>query len=262
MVTPASSQVGPGKYTGKVPTPKVTVPTPTPTPTPTTTGVKPNSIFDKLNAKLKDKGVTGAEVTDTKGASLIDVITQDKAKATLLGKMLKARGKQVGASVEAIRNLFLSEPELASIATQAGDDYNKLVSLLSSDFLPGLSSDKPDAPNYPSRNVYKYTDDDIDLLINNVYQGKLMRTATEQELEDERKKIRPQLEVGTLSTTKNVRNPKTGKMETVTVQQGGPTKEAIASDIGKQLELINPDEVDRTARINFSDWLSQNVQGA
>lgn len=259
MVTPESSQVGPGKYTGKIPTPKVT--TPTPTPTPTSNGVKPNSIFDILNKKLNDKGVVDAQVADTQGASLIDVITKDKAKATLLGKMLKARGKQVGASAEAIRNLFLTEPELSSIATQAGDDYNKLVSLLAADYLPGLGKEAA-APNYPSRNVYKYTDDDIDLLINNVYQTKLMRVPTEQELADERKKIRPQLEVGTLSTTKNVRNPRTGKMETVTVQEGGPTKEAIATDVGKQLELLNPDEVDRTARINFSDWLSQNVQGA
>lgn len=255
MVTPTSSQVGPGKYTGKV-----TAPTPTPTPS-ATKGPTTASIFDKINKKLGDRGVTNAELMDTQGASLIDVITKDKAKATLLGKMLKARGKQVGASVEAIKNLFLSEPELASIATQAGDDYNKLVSLLAADFLPGLGKEGA-APNYPSRNVYKYTDDDVDMLINNVYQEKLMRPASQEELAKERKKIRPQLEVGTLSTTKNVRNKKTGKMETVTVQEGGPTKEAIATSIGSQLEALNPDEVDRTSRINFSSWLSQNVAGA
>ena len=253
MVIKTTPQVGPGKYNVNAP-----VPTPTPTPTKTSTS---GTIFDKINKKLGDRGVTGAELTDTKGASLIEVITQDKAKATLLGKMLKARGKTVGASVEAIKNLFLSEPELASIATQAGDDYNKLVSLLAADYLPGLGKE-PAAPNYPSRNVYKYTDDDVNLLINNVYQDKLMRPATEEELAKERKKIRPQLEMGTLSTTKNVRNKKTGKMETVTVQEGGPTKEAIATSIGSQLETLNPDETDRTARINFSSWLSQNVAGA
>lgn len=258
MASNTAPQVGPGKYTGKVTTPKVVTPTPTPTATPTKTSA---SIFSKIDANLANKGVSVPTVTGMSGGSLIDIAVQDKAKAVFLGKLLKARGKQVGASVEAIKNLFLSEPELATLAGQADGDYNKLVSLLSQDFLPELGK-QPAAPNYPSRNIYKYTDEDLDTLVNNVYQEKLMRPASQEELAKERKKIRPQLEQGTLSTTKNVKNPKTGKMETVTVQEGGPTKEAVATSIASQLETLNPDEVDRTARINFSSWLSQNAQGA
>ena len=194
--------------------------------------------------------------------SLIDTITQDKARAVLIGKMLKARGKSVGASAEAIKNLFISEPELATIAAQAGDDYNKLISLLNADFIPELGK-KEAAPAFtgPSRSIYKYTDDDIDLLIKSVYQEKAMRLPTTEELAKERAKVRPALEKGTVSTTKFVKNAK-GVMEQVTVQEGGPTKEAVAGSIEERLKQQNPDDIDRTARIGFSNWISQNAAGA
>ena len=217
--------------------------------------------MDKIKQSLADKGAVVVDVATAEEVSLIDSITQDKAKAVTIGKMLKARGKNVGASAEAIKNLFISEPELATLASQAGNDYYKLVSLLNSDYLPELGK-QPAAPNYPSRSVYKYSVEDVNQFINAVYTDKLMRPATPEEIAALRDKVKPKLEQGTLSTTKNIRNPKTGKMEQVTVQEAGPTKEAVALDIGKQLEQLNPDEADRTARINFSSWLSQNVAGA
>jgi hypothetical protein len=254
-----TTQVGPGKYSPtKAPTSQAT-PKPTPTPTPSSSG---STLIDKINKSLGDKGIK-VPTTDVTGAvSLIDSIAQDRTKAILIGKMLKARGKTVGASAEAIKNLFISEPELAVIAGKAGDDYNKLISLLNEDFIPELGK-KEAAPAFtgPSRNIYKYTDADIDLLIKSVYQEKAMRLPTTEELAKERAKVRPALEKGTVSTTKFVKNAK-GVMEQVTVQEGGPTKEAVATSIEERLKQTNPDDIDRTARIGFSDWISQNAAGA
>jgi len=254
-------QVGPGKFN---PTPKPTptstaTPKPKPTPTPTSSG---STLLDKINKSLGDKGIKVPSGDAFAAVSLIDSISQDKARAELIGKMLRARGKTVSASAEAIKNLFISEPELATIAGKAGDDYNKLISLLSEDFIPGLGK-KEAAPAFtgPSRNIYKYTDADIDLLIKSVYQEKAMRLPTAEELAKERAKVRPQLEQGTVSTTKFVKNAK-GVMEQVTVQEGGPTKEAVATSIEERLKQTNPDDIDRTARIGFSDWISQNAAGA
>jgi hypothetical protein len=253
--------VGPNRFS---PTP---VPRVTPTPKPTSSALPPlpgtgSTLIDKINKSLADKGAKGAVTDGGQGVSLIDTITQDRARAVLIGKMLKARGKSVGASAEAIKNLFLSEPELATIAAQAGDDYNKLISLLNADFIPELGK-KPAAEAFtgPSRSIYKYTDDDLDLLIKNVYQEKAMRLPSTEELAKERAKIRPVLQTGTVSTTKFVKNAK-GVMEQVTVQEGGPTKEAVATSIEERLKLQNPDDVDRAARIGFSNWLSQNAAGA
>jgi hypothetical protein len=253
--------VGPNRFS---PTP---VPRVTPTPKPTSSALPPipgggSTLIDRINKSLADKGIKTITGTDATAVSLIDTITQDKARAITIGKMLKARGKSVGASAEAIKNLFISEPELATIAAKAGDDYNKLISLLNEDFIPELGK-KPATPAFtgPSRSIYKYTDDDLDLLIKNVYQEKALRVPTTEELARERAKIRPVLETGTVSTTKFVKNKK-GVMEQVTVQEGGPTKEAVATSIEERLKLQNPDDVDRAARIGFSNWLSQNAAGA
>lgn len=247
--------VGPNKFKPtKAPTPQ-----PTPSPTPTGGG---STLIDRINKSLADKGIKTVTGTDAVAVSLIDTITQDKARAVVIGKMLKARGKSVGASAEAIKNLFISEPELATIAAKAGDDYNKLISLLNEDFIPQLGK-KEAAPAFtgPSRSIYKYTDDDLDLLIKNVYQEKALRVPTTEELAKERAKIRPALEKGTVSTTKFVKNAK-GVMEQVTIQEGGPTKEAVATSIEERLKQQNPDDIDRAARIGFSNWLSQNAAGA
>lgn len=249
--------VGPGKFT--TPTPK---PTPRVTPNPLPTLPGGSTLIDRINKSLADKGIKPVTGTDATSISLIDTITQDRTRAVLIGKMLKARGKTVGASAEAIKNLFISEPELATIAAKAGDDYNKLISLLNEDFIPELGK-KESAPAFtgPSRSIYKYTDDDIDLLIKSVYQEKAMRLPTTEELAKERAKVRPALEKGTVSTTKFVKNAK-GVTEQVTVQEGGPTKEAVATSIEERLKQQNPDDIDRTARIGFSNWLSQNAAGA
>jgi len=94
-----------------------------------------------------------------------------------------------------------------------------------------------------------------------VYQEKALRVPTTEELAKERAKIRPALEKGTVSTTKFVKNKK-GVMEQVTVQEGGPTKEAVATSIEERLKQQNPDDIDRAARIGFSNWISQNASGA
>lgn len=250
------TQVGPGLYSPMLP--GASTPKPNPLPTLPALG---GTLFDKINKSLQDKGINTPSVEALAAPSLMERITKDPAKISLIGKMLKARGKSVSASKEAIQNLFLTEPELASIAAKAGDDYNSLVSLLAEDFLPEFGKQPKQSFEGPSRNIYKYTDDDIDAFVKNIYQEKLMRPPSDEELKMERKKVKPQLEVGTVSTTKLQKNAK-GVMEQVTVQQAGPTKEAVALTVEDRLKEANPDDIDRTGRINFNSWLSKNVAGA
>lgn len=252
MINIKQEQVGPDKFKpGATPTP-----TAKPSPTPTT-----NTLFDKINKSLADKGAKPVTGNDMQTASFIDSILQDPAKVSEIGKLLTARKKSFDASIQGIKNLFVSETELGTIASQAGNDYDKLISLLSKDFIPefGKSAGK-EAFTGPSRSIYKYTDDDLDLIVKNVYQSKAMRLPSEEELAAERSKIRPTLETGTVSTTKLVKNAK-GVMEQVTTQEGGPTKESVEMSIEDRLKQANPDDIDRTARINFSSWLSQSVGG-
>lgn len=215
-----------------------------------------------LMARINAKNGTGGIVLDPGtlgGLSLVDTLTG--AQATAIGKILKKRGKSVDNSKSDIQRLLTTDPSL-SVLVQNSASYQDLVDNLVADYLPGLDTTGPEAFKGPSRSIYKYTDEDVDTLIHSVYKEKLMRPATPEELAATRKKTKSQLEIGTLSTTKVQKNPKTGKMEQVTVQEAGPTKEVISQNIGTELEKLNPDEIDRTARIGFSSWLSQNVQGA
>lgn len=254
------AQVGPGKY-GPT-TPKKTTPQPLPT-LPGTNPVNPqaSAITNILDQKLIDKNFNWKPLDSAEAQTINIVDTLNNDQLTVLAKILKKKTYTVKASAQYIKNLFSTEPELIAIASKSNGDYNTLVANLSADILPGLARDGG-GENLPSRSIYKYNDEDVDALINNLYQKRLMRPATPEELARERADAKLKLEEGTVTTSKKVRNPVTGKLEVVTTQDAGPTKEAVSQSIEERIKALNPDEADRTARIEFSSWLSQNVAGA
>lgn len=254
------TQVGPGKYDPTTPK-KITKPQ-----IPTLPGTNPvnpkvSGITNILDQKLVDGNISWkpADSAEIQTINLIDTLSNKQLET--LGLVLKKKTYTVKASAQYIKNLFATEPELIAIAEKSNGDYNTLLSNLSADILPGLAKGAG-AENLPSRSIYKYNDEDVDALINNVYQKKLMRPATAAELAEMRDIAKPQLEKGTVTTSKKVKNPVTGKLEVVTTQEAGPTKETVAQSIEERIKALNPDEADRTARIDFSSWLSQNVAGA
>ena len=241
--------VGPGKV--KDPTIKPVVPPVTPQ--------NNNSLTSRIDQKLKDAGYPGLGVSESSGLSLVDSLSS--SQLALLGAMLKKRNYTIKASGQYIKNLFATESELITIAASAGNDFNKLVSTLASDMLPGLGRDGAE-PSLPSRQIYQYRDEDLDVIVNDAYQAAIGRKAEPEELAVRRQSVRKQLEVGTVSVTKKVKNPKTGKLENVTTQTPAASKTEVQSDIESELTKMNPDEVDRKKRIDFSSWLSQNAAGA
>jgi hypothetical protein len=145
---------------------------------------------------------------------------------------------------------------------EQSESYDDLTKLMMADYLPGLDSSADREPKLPSRQIYQYRDEDIDEIVNSAYEAAVMRKPTPEELETQRKAARKKLEMGTLSVTKKVKNKKTGQLENVTTQTPGASTAEIKTDIETQLETMNPDEVDRKKRIDFSSWLSQNAAGA
>lgn len=257
------TKVGPGKYNPlspnnpALPGSKPVIPVAPVNPV----NPKASGIISSLDQALADKGWNWDTGDSAELTSLNLIDTLSNTQLEVIGKMLQKKKYTVKASAQYIKNLFGSEPELISIAADAQGDYNKLVSLLASDILPGLAKGGG-GENLPSRSIYKYNDEDVDAFINNVYQKKLMRPATAAELAEMRGIAKPQLEQGTVTTSKKVRNPVTGKLEVVTTQEAGPTKDVVEQSIEERIKELNPDDADRTARIEFSSWLSQNVQGA
>lgn len=223
-------------------------------------GTTAANVFDtsKIDSKLKNAGINIQQTTGIQGIDLVSTLTPDQTG--IIGKVLKKRGYTVKASVAQIKGLLATQPELIAIAAKA-KTYNELLSGLAADYIPSLGKDQT-AANVPSRSIYKYTDEAINTMIDDIYKTKLMRPATAEEKAMHLASAKPLLEQGTVSTTKLVKNPKTGVVENVTTQEAGPTKETVTKSIEDKLKELNPDDYDRAKRIEFSSWVSQNMAGA
>jgi hypothetical protein len=112
---------------------------------------------------------------------------------------------------------------------------------------------KPDL----SRSVYQYAPEQIDADVDEIAQKRLGRTINEEDKTADWYKnlvtaISDMAAKGTISTTKDVRNPKTGKLERVITQTPKFTKEKATAAIEKAVVAADPEAVERMARIDFA----------
>lgn len=109
----------------------------------------------------------------------------------------------------------------------------------------------------PTKNVYQYDPVVLGGLIDSVYQKTLGKLPTAEEKAARLKELQAEINKGTV--TKTVKD-KSGMAVTTTTP--GFTQEEAQLTIAERLKQENPDDYDRQKRIDFSSWLSQNVQGA
>jgi hypothetical protein len=122
------------------------------------------------------------------------------------------------------------------------------------------------ASNLPSRSIYQYTEADKVAMLNEVSQSLRGQDITEADksakwYKDLKKSVDNMISTGTLSTTKKVKNPKTGKLEVQTVQTPGFSKEQIATTAEKAIRKASPGEVARKERVDFTGWLFDTLGG-
>jgi len=180
---------------------------------------------------------------------------------TELGKLLKKMGYSVKENRGSIQNLFKTEPELIQTATNAviagGTGFN-LISELKKMYIPLGSSGEE---NLPSRTITKQDPLVLGEIIDKSYQTKYLRKATAEEKARHIADFKDSIEKGTLTTTKKVKNPKTGKLENVTTVESDFSQNKMTTSIDKKLETENPEDFDRATRIGFNNFLTQNVGG-
>lgn len=116
------------------------------------------------------------------------------------------------------------------------------------------------AANIPSRSIYQYSPEQLGAKIDEVAQSLLGRTITDTDKQadwyaDLNKALNKMVQKGTVTTTQKVKNPKTGKLEQVTVQKPEVTTEAITQKITGALQTADPEALDRKKRIDFTNWL-------
>lgn len=126
----------------------------------------------------------------------------------------------------------------------------------------GKSKPKPDL----TRSIYQYSPEQLGAKIDEVAQSLLGRTITDTDKQadwysDLNNALNKMVQKGTVSTTKQVRNPKTGKLELVSTQKPEVTTEAITQKITSALETADPESLERKKRIDFTSWLFGQMGG-
>ncbi len=127
-------------------------------------------------------------------------------------------------------------------------------------YLGWYSSGKKKGPALPTRQVYQVTEDEIAADIDEIMLKKAGRTVQDSDkdmgwYQDLVKGISKLYGEGIVTTVKEVKNPKTGKMEKVVTQAPGFSKEQIAQEITSTIEAEDPASVQRKQRIDNTKWL-------
>lgn len=260
LPTPNTGRVGPGST---VPAPAITkspaVLKPTATPT---TGVgqvpanaaDPNSYNNRMQSRIQALGIQGYTVSNPKPIpSAIEFLaTLNDAQYAELAKVLKGLGygvKEKGALKNVLINYF---EEVFPVK-----DYSELLAKLKGRSIAGTGTDEANLPDRRIGQIDRGTLIDIAQSVANKGMFKL----TEQELNEIIAPWEKKLSQGTLTTTKKVRNPKTGKMENVTTTTSAFRQQEEEKALEAKLKETRPEQFKLADAISFRDEIMKTLLG-
>lgn len=121
----------------------------------------------------------------------------------------------------------------------------------------GQFSSGSGAANLPSRNINNLSDATINAIIDQVSQSELRKKINDpnerQKLID---KIKKQVKEGVVTTTKKIRNPKTGKLEDVT-ETSGMSERDIQLQLAEDLKTSHAEDYQLNKTLGFADALTR-----
>jgi hypothetical protein len=260
LPTPNTGRVGPGST---VPAPTITkspaVLKPTATPT---TGVgqvpanatDPGTYNNRMQSRIQALGIQGYTVSNPKPIpSAIEFLaTLNDAQYAELAKVLKGLGygvKEKGALKNILINYF---EEVFPVK-----DYSELLAKLKGRSIAGTGEDEANLPDRRIGQIDRGTLIDIAQSVANKGMFKL----TEEELNEIIAPWEKKLGKGTLTTTKKVRNPKTGKMENVTTTTAAFRQQEEEKALEQKLRETRPQQFELATAINFDAEFKKILAG-
>lgn len=124
------------------------------------------------------------------------------------------------------------------------------------------------AASLPSRQIYQYTPEQRDAVINKGAQSILGRNLSEDDKKqpwysDLAGAIQSMMDAGTVTTTKKVKNPKTGKLENVTTSTPSYSEEKALSKVGSAIQAAPEltDDLQRKRESDFGNWIMKQIGG-
>jgi hypothetical protein len=181
---------------------------------------------------------------------------------------------RIRAAVRQVRGSDIKDPNLlgayvARLATNMSGDEEVAKNVTVESWLRaaasvagGAGTAKPEL----SRSVYQYSPEQIDKDINDIAQKKLGRIITDADkqaewYQDLTAGLNKMIAGGTVTTTKLVKNKKTGKLEQVTTQTPEFTTEKAAGTIEAALVEADPISLERKQNLDFANWAFQKMGG-
>lgn len=204
---------------------------------------------------LANTGTVGP-IVSTYNYGLLETLTT--AQLSEIGRILKKMDFPVKGSGNSIKSTFSNEGVLSTILSRS-NTFQELKNNLLRDYVP--LGDSGGKENLPTRTISKQDPIVLGEVIDKVYQSNLLRKATAEEKANHIKNFEEDINAGTLTTTKKVKNKKTGKMENVTTVESNFSQAKAETEIEQSLAKLNPDDFDRAKRIQFSDFIMQNTMG-
>lgn len=121
-------------------------------------------------------------------------------------------------------------------------------------------------PKIPSRSIYQYTPEQLGSKIDEVAQNLLGRAITDTDKQakwykDLNKTLNNMVMQGTVTTTKQVKNKKTGKLEQVIIQKPEVSAEGIQQTISGALTEADPISLERKKNLDFANWAFKKMGG-
>jgi hypothetical protein len=222
-----------------------------------------SGAFVYLGTKLKVTGPKGAKkrtLTTQPNVGFVNNVykefwSDEAVKAKVKSAMVRAGRTDV--------NDVTAYAQWQQVVNASAELYSTGAKLTPMDILNQTMTNSGTA-NLPDRNITKIDPTIVNAIANAAFQSAYMRDGNEEEIKDILKKagVDKMIAEGSVTTTKKVKNPKTGKLENVTTTTPGFNAQTAQLTIEDKLKELNPDEFDRTKRIEWQSWLSKNLAGA
>lgn len=262
--TPSSGRVGRG---GVVPTPGITknpsVIKPTPTPTTTAVGqvpanaADPNTYNNKMQSRIQALGIQGYTTANPKPTpnAIEFLATLTDAQYAELAKVLKGLGygvKEKGALKNVLINYF---EEVFPVS-----NYSELLAKLKGRSIAGTGAGAEGAANLPDRRIGQI-DRGALIEVAQAVAAKGMFKLSDEELNSIIAPWEKKLKQGTVTTTKKVRNPKTGKLENVTTTTSAFRQGEEERALEAKLKETRPQQFELADAIGFRDEIVKTLLG-
>lgn len=166
-------------------------------------------------------------------------------------------------------NPLIERKAWETAVTGASDWYttsNGTAQVTPEQYLQWWAGGQKKAPSLPSRSIYQYAPEQLAAKIDETAQSLLGRAITDADktaawYQDLNSALNKMVMQGTVTTTKQVKNPKTGKMENVTIQKPEVTTEALGQTITSALETADPAALERKKNLDFANWAFKKMGG-